>query len=106
MQHMRTCVTPEGTFRYGIHKPSYTVVNLRQDSRVQRLGADVQGDPVSNTANFPPGDVTVAGADWIFEIANPLPFKGTTYIDKEWADASAANPSRIRILAALPEKSP
>lgn len=104
MNHLRTCVTPEGTFRYGIHKPSYTVANLRQNSRIQVLGSDEKGEPVDNAANFPPDEVVVHGADWIFEIANPLPFKGTTYIDKEWADASAGNPGRIRI-ASPPEVS-
>ena len=100
MHQIRTCVTPEGIFRYGIHKPSYAVVNLRQANREDRLGPGPAGESVTNSANFPLGDVTVHGADWIFEIANPLPFKGTTYIDKEWADASAANYDRIRVAAA------
>ncbi len=99
MHHMRTCVSPAGIFRYGIHKPSYMVTNLRQSSRTQILGCDEEGVAVGNATNFPPGDVTVTGADWIFEIANPLPFKGTTFIDKEWADASAGDYRRIRIAA-------
>ena len=99
---MRTCVTPEGRFRYGIHKPAYTVANLRRDSRDERLGSDDSGNPVSSAANFPPADVEVMAADWIFEIPNSLPFKGTTFIDKEWADASACNPGRIRIAAPPP----
>ncbi|MGW8157209.1 MAG: hypothetical protein ACWGKN_01600 [Desulfoprunum sp.] len=99
---MRTCVTPAGRFRYGIHKPAYSVANLRRDSREERLGSDGAANPVYNTANFPPGDIQVGTADWIFEIPNPLPFKGTTFIDKEWADASAANPERIRIAAPPP----
>jgi hypothetical protein len=102
MHHLRTCVRPDGAFYYGIHKPSYSVANLRQNSRVQSLGCDDRDAPVFNSANFPPGDITVAGADWIFEIPNPLPFKGSTFIDKEWADASAGNPEKIR-LAAAPE---
>ncbi|MDP3481368.1 MAG: hypothetical protein Q8R88_16495 [Desulfoprunum sp.] len=100
MQRIRTCVSPEGTFRYGIHKPSYTVANLRQDSPVQVLGCNEQGETVLNSPNFPAGDLTVIGADWIFEIANPLPFKGTTFIDKEWADASARDYAGIRIAPA------
>jgi hypothetical protein len=99
MHPLRTCVTPEGTFRYGIHKPSYSVANLRRDSHIERLGS-INGETVDNQRNFPAEDVTVDNADWIFEIPNPLPFKGTTYIDKEWADASARNPARIRIPAA------
>ncbi len=100
MQRIRTCVSPEGTFRYGIHKPSYTVTNLRQNSPVQTLGCDEKGEPICNNTNFPLGDLTVSSADWIFEIANPLPFKGTTFIDKEWADASAGDYARIRIAPA------
>ena len=46
---------------------------------------------------IPQGNVEVNDADWIFEIPNPFPFKGRTYIDKEWADASANNPERISL---------
>ena len=53
MKHLRTCVTPEGIFRYGIHKPSYTVANLRQNSRIQQLGSDEEGNPVDNASEFP-----------------------------------------------------
>ena len=53
--------------------------------------------PWTNSANFPPGDVEEAGADPIYEIANPFPFRGTTYIGKAWADAAAADPTRIAI---------
>lgn len=42
-------------------------------------------------------DVVVNDGHWIFEIPNPFPFRGTTYIDKEWADASAADYSRIQL---------
>ena len=94
---MRTCIAPPGIFRYGIHKPSYSVANLRPESRLAELGRDADGTPLDNRRNFPAGEVRVDGADWIFEIPNPLPFKGCTYIDKEWADASAADLSRIRL---------
>jgi hypothetical protein len=89
-----SCVTPEG-FRYGIHKPSYKVKNLRQGTHVSTLGKDSVNRPVSNSRNFPTGDLRVADADWIYEIPNPFPFKGRTYIDKEWADSSANNIGRI-----------
>ena len=82
---MRTCITPDGTFIYGLHKPSYTATNLRQRTSVEELGGDGAGRPVSNQANYPAGDVTVEQADWIYEIANPLDFRGTTYIGKSWA---------------------
>jgi hypothetical protein len=97
MKRIRSCVTPEGKFIYGIHKPQYSVTNLRTNSEIQTLGHSGDGTEVNNIRNFPDSDVAVENADWIFEIPNPFPFKGVTYIDKEWADASANNYGRIRI---------
>lgn len=94
---MRTCVTAEGTFVYGIHKPAYSVRNLRSRTRIEKLGADRDGTEIHNHVNYPEGDVMVEHADWIYEIANPLPFRGTTYIGKTWADRSADQPDRIRL---------
>ncbi|NNK57067.1 MAG: hypothetical protein HKP44_07115 [Desulfofustis sp.] len=95
---MRTCVTPEGTFVYGIHKPAYRVRNLRSRTRIENLGVDQHGSVVDNEVNYPPDDVEVEQADWIYEIANPLSFRGSTFIGKGWADRSAANPGRIRLV--------
>ena len=100
MKRIESCVTPEGNFKYGIHKPCYTVTNLRGETNLDTLGTDQHGDTVDNRRNYPEDSVTVQDADWIFEIPNPLPFKGRTYIDKVWADASADNYQRIRIKAA------
>ena len=97
MKRLQTCVTPQGNFQYGIHKPAYTVTNLRPNADIKVLGLTEKNEPVSNGRNYPEGDVQVHGADWIFEIPNPFPFKGRTYIDKEWADASAENPPRISL---------
>jgi hypothetical protein len=97
MKRLKTCITPDGSFQYGIHKPSYTVTNLRDSTRLESLGLTEKNDLVNNAANYPEGNVEVNSADWIFEIPNPLPFKGRTYIDKVWADASADNPDRIRL---------
>lgn len=97
MKRIESCVTPEGDFKYGIHKPSYTVTNLRAEAKIDNLGKDQQGNNVENKRNFPGTNVTVKNADWIFEIPNPLPFKGRTYIDKEWADASANDYETITI---------
>ena len=94
---MRTCITPDGTFVFGIHKPSYRVRNQRSRTNIEKLGTDGQGDPVVNEVNYPNDDVEVDQADWIYEIANPLSFRGTTYIGKRWADRNAANPDRIRL---------
>lgn len=99
---MRTCVTPDGTFCYGIHSPSYTVHMLRRRTRIESLGSREDGGDVFNDANFPDGDVAVPEADRIYEIANALPFRGTTYIGKTWADRSADEPERIGIPAPPP----
>jgi len=97
MNRIRSCVTPEGRFIYGIHKPHYTVTSMRQETTVTTLGHLPNGQPIENRRNYPAADVQVENADWIFEIPNPFPFKGVTYIDKEWADASARDYSRIRL---------
>ena len=97
MKRLRTCIVPGGRFQYGLHKPAYTVTNLRAAAKIESLGITDENDPVSNEKNYPEGNVEVKGADWIFEIPNPFPFRGRTYIDKEWADASARHPERIRL---------
>ncbi len=97
---LRTCVRPNQQFVYGIHKPSYCVHNARNKKNIKELGRFQSGEIYLNSANYPQGNATVEDADWIFEIPNPLSFRGSTYIDKEWADASAKNPERI----SLPQK--
>jgi hypothetical protein len=94
---LRTCVTPEGKFIYGIHKPSFKILNLRENDFVQVLGLNSTDTPVYNTVNFPAGDVEEAQGGWIYEIPNPFPFRGTTYIDRRWADAKAADPLSIKL---------
>ena len=91
----RTCVTPQG-FRFAIHKPSFSVFNLRQDDFIQTLG-ELDDHNIDNSRNFPSGTVDVAEGDWIYEIPNPLPFRGATYITKSWGDAKALNPADIKI---------
>ena len=97
MNRIRSCVTPEGRFIYGIHKPHYTVTSMRQETAVTTLGHLPDSQPIENRRNYPAADVQVENSDWIFEISNPFPFKGVTYIDKEWADACARDYSRIRL---------
>ncbi|MDD2464087.1 MAG: hypothetical protein PHI97_08815 [Desulfobulbus sp.] len=94
---LHTSVTPEGRFRVGKHCPSYQVANLRQDDHLCSLGKTAQGHEIFNRDNFPAGDVVVEQARPIFEILNPLPFRGCTFIDTGWADARVAQPERIRI---------
>ncbi|ETR69841.1 MAG: hypothetical protein OMM_09253 [Candidatus Magnetoglobus multicellularis str. Araruama] len=83
---IRTCVSPEGQFVYGIHYPSYTVDNLRQRDDIQSLGTFSNGAANENHSNFPEANVHIHNADMIYEIPNAFPFKGTTYIQKRWAD--------------------
>ena len=93
---MRTSVSPNG-FIYGIHKPSYLVQNLRTGTKIETLGTDQYGNLIDNSINYPQGDVNVAQANWIYEIANPFPFRGSTYIGKNWADRTADDLNRIRL---------
>ena len=65
------------------------------------LGKTGSGQEVLNETNFPAGDIEETEADWIFEIPNAFPFRGTTFITKSWADEKAANPALI----GLPQKS-
>ena len=94
---LRTCVTPEGKFTYGIHKPSFKTANLREKDFLQTLGLDATDKPVDNNSNFPEADVTEDQGVWIYEIPNPFPFRGATYIDRNWADSKAADPLAISL---------
>ncbi len=95
MKNFPSCVTPKGEFHYGIHKPAYTAANLRSEEKIQYLGSFPDHTPYDNRRNFPANDVNVESADWIYEIPNPFPFRGATFIDKEWADAAAEDDRRI-----------
>lgn len=95
--NLRTCVSPEGRFVYGLHRPRFTADNFRQQDQPADLGSLPDGTRHRNTANFPTGPVDEPAADWIFEVPNAFPFRGTTYIGKPWADARAAKPERIRL---------
>lgn len=97
---LKTCVTPEGGFAVGIHEPNFHVRNFRENDLLTTLGACSDGAEVLNTANFPPGDVDEPRAETIFEVANPFPFRGATFIIKRSADRLAEDPEAIR----LPER--
>ena len=92
---LRTCVQPSGHFRYGIHKPRFSTDNFRENDFIGPLGRFEDGQLKMNLSNFPDGIVDAPEADIIFEIPNPFPFRGTTYISKNWADAKALNPGLI-----------
>ncbi|MFO8084094.1 MAG: hypothetical protein R6U27_07235 [Desulfobacterales bacterium] len=92
---IRTCVLPSGRFIYGVHKPCFKVDNFRENDFLEPLGCFIEGALVQNNANFPVGNVQEPEADTIFEIPNPLAFRGTTFISKSWADKKAQNPGSI-----------
>ncbi len=99
MTSLQSSVAPEGRFLTGIHRPSYRVANLRHSRQVTSLGRGPDGQSVTNHQNFPTKDVDVPTAGAIFEIVNPLPFRGVTYIGKDWADAVASQAQAIRLPA-------
>lgn len=96
---MRTCVTPQGRFRYLVHQPSYRVHNLRQRDHLLTLGRTLEGDSVLNRVNFPAHDPQVERASTVYEIPNPFPFRGSTFIDSSWAGPKAEDPTSIRIIS-------
>jgi len=75
-----TCVHPSGRFLCGIHRPSYRVINRRMTEAHRILGHDAEKTPIDNKANFPPAHLCVENGEWVYEIPNPFPFWGATYI--------------------------
>ena len=94
---MRSCVGKDARFIVGIHKPEFKVKNLRDNDYFEPLGQLEDGTRIDNIVNFPKDDLYEPNADIIYEIANPFPFRGTTYINSAWADIKAAHPETIRI---------
>lgn len=86
----------------GVHEPSFTVENLRPNKHIEILGQLPDGTPVDNQVNFPKADVREDCADRIYEIANPFPFRGTTYINSAWAAPHAGQPDTIGVPAPTP----
>lgn len=96
---LRSGVSPEGRFLYGIHKPSYLARNVGCQTRRDILGRTAGGQPVDNQANFPSGDINVTDGDWVYEVPNAFPFKGCTLIARRHAEQLAENPQHIRLPA-------
>jgi hypothetical protein len=90
-------VDPSGRFRVGVHQPEFEVKNLRENRYIERLGTLSNGTFVDNQVNFPKENVQEPSADKIFEIANPFPFRGTTFINSAWANGHAGHPETIGI---------
>ncbi len=97
MISVRSCVSEEGKFVFGIHRPCFKVENLREHDYISCLGAASDGTRVNNDINFPDKNIDVKKADIIYEIPNPFPFRGTTYINSAWADKNAAAPEKISL---------
>ena len=102
--HLRTCVAPSGRFIFGLHKPTYRIRNVREYNLIAPLGEFIDGSLVENHPNFPVDDIMVANAGEIYEIPNAFPFRGATYISKQFADSRAQAPFDIS-LPALPDMS-
>lgn len=95
---VRTCVSTSGEFIYGIHKPDYRVVNLREKDYLTTLGHVDGKTAVRNKINFPANDVTIDNTDWVFEISNSFPFMGATFILKSSADKRIENANPFEII--------
>ena len=94
---LQTCVDPAGRFRFGLHQPAYSVENRREDDPVADLGRFDSGRTVDNRVNLPPGDVDEPAGAPVYEVRNPFPFRGATFIIKSAADRTAADSSRIAL---------
>lgn len=94
---LRSCVGENARFIVGIHKPCFEVKNLRDNDYFASLGQLKDGTIIDNIINFPCDDLYEPGADIIYEIANPFPFRGATYINSAWADIKVAHPETICI---------
>ncbi len=89
----RTCVAPDGSFLAILHSPSFIVKNLRKTDFIASIGRlDESGLDVDNSINFPSGDVAVRDAEGVYEVPNPFPFWGATYILKFQAERLAGAP--------------
>ncbi len=91
LHQLTTCISPKGVFQVGLHKPCFSVKNLRNSTNIQVLGA-LNGLPVKNHVNYPQADLEFQHTEEVFEIPNPFPFWGATYILKTPADRMAQSP--------------
>ncbi|MBF0204749.1 MAG: hypothetical protein HQK67_10660 [Desulfamplus sp.] len=91
----KSCVSDKGTFIVGIHRPAFDVELFRANSYVDSLGTLSDGTVIKNQANFPAKRIEEKEADLIYEIPNPFPFRGTTYINSAWADGKVGKPEQI-----------
>jgi hypothetical protein len=88
-------VDPSARFVCAVHRPSYEVANCRRTTPLSPIGY-YHGGEIDNRGNFPHGDIVVEGSDWVYEIPNPFPFWGATYILQSPADRLSMRPGRLR----------
>jgi hypothetical protein len=62
------------------------------------------GEPVVNDVNFPDGDFNISDAEPVYEIPNPFPVWGATYILARSADAIASVPGSWRFSGKRPDE--
>jgi hypothetical protein len=86
---LNSCVAPEGRFVWGLHRPEVSAHNFRNEASIRTLGYLGVGTPFDNRANYPEGHLPPLSTDPIYEIPNPFPFRGRTYIIKPQADRQA-----------------
>ena len=93
---MKTCVSFAGEFIIGIHESHFTANNFRTNNYISSLGVLPDGTDIKNKINFPDKTIKEYKSDnIIYEVANPFPFRGVTYINSKWADKNAENPKKI-----------
>jgi hypothetical protein len=83
---------------YGIHKPKFTAVNLRESDYIVNLGSTLDQETIDNADNFPKNDVGVESSSWVFEIPNAFPFMGATFIIKSNADRTVGGRNPFSVL--------
>jgi hypothetical protein len=94
---LNSCVSPEGKFIWGLHRPQLGAHNFRNTDVIQPLGRLADGTVIDNRVNFPEGHLPPRNADPVYEIPNPFPFRGSTFIIKPEADRQAAQISGIAL---------
>ncbi|MEF3169419.1 MAG: hypothetical protein K6360_08875 [Deltaproteobacteria bacterium] len=95
---LRTCISPDGGFICAFHRSSLNAINLRETRALSILGKTDTGEDVVNSANFPDGDVAFPPSTGVYEIPNPFPFWGATYILQGPADLFREDPSTFRFI--------
>lgn len=95
---LRTCVTPCGGFTCALHRSCFNVLNLREKTAFSCLGKTEADEDVKNYTTFPSADMEFSPSTGVYEIPNPFPFWGATYILQGPADLLREDPSAFRFV--------